>query len=141
MSKKNDNNKRGLGDPAEFSSETTIDSVAKYELDKMHNPWNVQGMRDDMHYFFAAATGPSHSPQSVKSLRRMGYVLSDLKHDCPDDLVLMECKKDIVRMRHLKDLIQDQRNRKQSLEPNIPETHSLGGGVYRLPTHGMSKPR
>lgn len=125
--------------PAEFPDDISIESVAEYERARLHNPWNVQGMQPDKHYFFASQE-PGHSPQNVQALKRQGYIVSPLQHDCPD-LVLMECPKKLFEIHRAQNLIQDQRNRKQSLEPTgIPETNELGGGIFRLPHHGLTKP-
>lgn len=140
MIKKTDNkNSSNHGQSAEFPNDISIESVAAYEMDKINNPWNVQGMREDMHYFFASQE-PGHSSQNVNALKRRGYVVSELKHENPD-LILMEIKKDRFRYSQYQNLIQDQRNRKQSLEAAIPETTELGGGIFRLKSHGMTKPR
>lgn len=59
--------------------------------------WTIQDEDPQMRYYFAFPGGADRS-DSVESVKRLGYRVSEKKHDCPD-LILMETPRALYNYR------------------------------------------
>jgi hypothetical protein len=77
---------------AEFPDFATIIAGASFGAGK----WKIEGEDPKMRYYYAYPG--SERPDSVESVKELGYRVSEKKHNCPD-LILMETPRALYDLR------------------------------------------